>query len=268
MVLFVLLVFCKTCSLRKAGAISGYGEFQQQHLTSWKRLLDKQNTKWLGSVYIFIGTEESTWLSSDILYLPINLSATLPPMYWQHCSSLVAHSRFSSKCSWAPCASSAPQISQLGNRFSIFNINQNTFLISYFNLFPILACSDWNNYTVTIIYLLNQNKLKSELILSCQAKCYPLSQLRSRLDVVKVIHWGYLLYCSNRQNLFSITAAVEEKMDSMCIDRYWFGNFWGTNKMASQLFNCFYLPWGNVFLQFLDKQQLLKLASWSISARM
>lgn len=191
------------------------------------------------------------------------------PMYWQHCSSFVSPSMFSSTCSRVPCASSTLQVSQLGNRFSIFNINQNTFLIPYISLFLILACSDWNNHTVTIIYLLNQNELRSELALSCQAECYPLSQLRSRLDIVKVIPtvWGYLLCCSNQQNLFSITVAVEEKMDSMHIDRYWFGNFWGTNKMASQLFNCFYLPPGIIFWQFLDKWQHLKTVSWSNTAK-
>lgn len=121
-----------------------------------------------------------------------------------------------------PRASSTLQLSQLVNRFSIFNINLKAFHVPYINLFPILVCSDWNDHTTAVICLLNQNELRSELTLSCQAGCCPLSQLRSRLDEVKVIPTvrGYLLRRGNQQNLFSITDAAEEKMDLMHIDRY------------------------------------------------
>lgn len=170
-------------------------------------------------------------------------------MHWQHCSSFTLSSTFSLKYSWVPHAFSTPQWSQLRNRFSIFNMNSKAFHIPYIKLSPDLACSDWNNHTTAVIYPLNQNQLRSELTSSYQAECYPLLQLRSRLDKVKVIPtvWGYLLRSSNQQNLFSITAAAEEKMDLMHIDRYWFGNFQRTNKMVSQLFNWFYMPQSNVW---------------------
>lgn len=128
----------------------------------------------------------------------------------------------------------------------LHNINPKAFHIPYINRFLIQTCSDWNDHSAGVIYLLDQNELTCELTLS--SSCYPLSQLRSRLDRVKVILtvWGDLLRRSNQQNLFSISEVAEEKMDSLRIDGYWFGSFRGTKKMVSWLFNSSYLPRSNV----------------------
>lgn len=86
---------------------------------------------------------------------------------------------------------------------------------------------DWGDHTAAC-NLPSKSKWTLEWISPRpRAECYPLSRLRSRLDQVKVIGKvrSYPLRRSNQQNLFSITAAMQGKMDSMHIDRYWFGNF-------------------------------------------
>lgn len=56
------------------------------------------------------------------------------------------------------CASSTPLLRQLGNVYSIFQIQSHvTWQIYYF---PALPCSDWTDHTNAVIYPLNQSELE------------------------------------------------------------------------------------------------------------
>lgn len=148
-----------------------------------------------------------------------------------------------------PRASSTLQLSQLGNRFSIFNINPKAFSRPIYQSFPHTGMF-WLERSYRSRNLPSKSNWTQEWI-DPVLPSWLLSIVADeiKLDEVKVIPTvrGYLLRRGNQQNLFSITAAAEEKMDLMHIDRYWFGHFQRTNKMVLQLFNCFYLPQSNVW---------------------
>lgn len=119
------------------------------------------------------------------------------------------------------------------NRFTIITINPKALHVLYIPSWHVLMERSYFGHN-----LASKSK-RTELTRACRAESSPSSQQRSRFDGAKVIPtgWSYLLPYSNQQNLFSITAAAQEKMDLMHIDGYWFCNFRGTNQTVSKLFN-------------------------------